>query len=428
MGVVTDVVAEIDTFGVGVISSAFNYLTPALSSVTLLAGTIGICLIAYNQFFSGKFPAGEYMKWAFRYTVITTGLATWANFQPIYDALDNLQDQYSAGIINAVNVNGGGTATTTEEAMDDFIEEIMDTANDLFRTKVRRLRHLGKAIRNLFLGVLVMIVGGFYAGVCIVIVVVAKVGFIAAMCLAPLALTALLLPATAGYFKSWVAFTVGFILIPILSATLMAIGLAVANEIRGSGSGLSDIFQFLLLIIGLTFMTMMLPTMANSLAMTSVAAVGGSQAAGVITGAPKAAQSAGRAMIAGGQAAGAAASAAGKGFSDGAWAGSRAGEFVGSAPGLKSFGGNHLGAAVGGVAGATLGAASYAMSSITGSMLQSASTRQQRTDGFTQKMGAAQPSSKSSSSPLVVSGNNSSGGSGSNSLSPEQMNANKNRV
>ena len=284
MGLVRDVYDAIDTTGLALVGDVFTNITPFLGPLTATMGILGIVLIAYQQMMGGKTMYKEYVFWALRYGIVVFTFFTWAYFQPIYNALNDVQESFSGAVISAA----AGTPGSTPDAMDTYIKLIMETANKLFKTKVRRLKHIPKAIKIFFLGILVLIVGGFYAGVCVVITVVAKVGFIAAMCLAPVALTLLLTPATSSYFRSWCNFTIGFVIIPILSATLMAIAIATAGVVNTGSTDFSDVIQFLLLIVGLTFMTMMLPQMASSLANSSVAAVGGAAAAGAIMAAGRA--------------------------------------------------------------------------------------------------------------------------------------------
>ncbi|MEL6203486.1 MAG: type IV secretion system protein [Pseudomonadota bacterium] len=442
MGYVTDILAEVDVFGREMVADAFDVVVPALAYTQAALGIMALMFIAYNQIFTGRVPTVDYLKWFVRFILVTVTLATWANFEHIYDALDGIQDHYSAQIITAVNQtredNGDSAIDSTEEAMDEFIQTIMDEGFDTMKTKIRRIKHIGKAIRNFFLGLGVVIAGAFFAAVCVVITVVAKVGFIAALCLAPLALTCLLFPATAGYFKSWCAFTVGFIIIPILASTLMGIGIAAAENLNPDEDGFRGILAFVLLVVGLTFLTMMLPTMANSLASTSVAAVSGNQAMAAVrdgfgagTTASLAKQAASTALMTG-----AAVTAAGRGAMAGGGAGGDAGGAIGGTIGRNVAGpagfiaGPVLGAAgriAGTIAGGAAGGSAYASSSVMGSMLQSSNARQSRLDSIAEnRMGAAKSAKGASSSSSGGSGSSSS--SGGNNLSPEQMNAlNSNR-
>ncbi|MCJ9719981.1 type IV secretion system protein [Agrobacterium sp. SHOUNA12C] len=294
MGLVEQIGTTIDTSLVDYAQTVFTGVSGPITLLLNSMALIGLMFIALNhilQFSSVNYSM--YFHWLLRYLLVYAFATMWANFQGIYTIFMEVPNDYSALMLKAValHISMAGTAIGTNmidpslihdtySAMDEFGHCIVWIAYDFLRDT--SLSNIGKSIENVFLGALILCIGGFFLAACSIIIIVAKVGFAVAISLAPLAIIMLMMEQTKHHFESWLRFTIGFVVVPLLTAALMAVVLYVAGEVlAGSGYTAHDkdkIFGFLFIMIAALVLLFQLPTMASTLASASVAAVGGGAA------------------------------------------------------------------------------------------------------------------------------------------------------
>ena len=82
--------------------------------------------------------------------------------------------------------------------------------------------------------IVVWIIGGLMAAAAIIVIALGKIGLAMAIALAPIFIPALMFRATSNLFESWVRFTIGFALIPLVMAgvvgAVVGIGQAMIGE------------------------------------------------------------------------------------------------------------------------------------------------------------------------------------------------------
>lgn len=291
MGLIEQIGTTIDTdlkdYAQTIFTGVSGPITLLLNSMALLA----LMFVAINhilQFRSVNYSM--YFHWLLRYLLVYAFATIWANFQGIYNIFIEVPNDYSAIILKAValHLDFSGTAigtnmidpslmTDTYSSMDEFAHCIIWVADDFFRDT--SIWDIGQSIENVLLGVLILAIGGIFLASGCIIIVVAKVGFAAAVTLAPLAITMLMMEQTKHHFDSWLRFTMGFVVVPLLLSALMAVVLYVAGEVLATSGYTADdktkIFSFLFIMIAALVLLFQLPTMASTLASASVAAVGG---------------------------------------------------------------------------------------------------------------------------------------------------------
>ncbi len=290
MGLVEQLGTTIDTSLVDYAQTVFTGVSAPIRLLLNSMALLGLMFVALNhilQFRSVNYSI--YFHWLLRYLLIYAFATMWVNFQGIYNIFMEVPNDYSALMLKAVSlhISMAGTAIganmidpslihDTYSAMDEFGHCIVWVAYDFLRDTT--ISDVGKSIENVFLGALVLIIGGIFLAACSIIVIVAKVGFAVAVSLAPLAIIMLMMEQTKHHFESWLRFTIGFVVVPLLTAALMTVVLYVAGEVlAASGYTAQDkdkIFGFLFIMIAALVLLFQLPTMASTLASASVAAVG----------------------------------------------------------------------------------------------------------------------------------------------------------
>lgn len=206
----------------------------------------------------------EYMKWGVRYVIITAVATTWAQFQPIYDIVTNTPGAVGAELLGATG------APNLNTALDQMITGLFDFSD-------RAAEESGMFSISLT-SVLVWVVGALMACVAIIVTGIGKIGLAMSISLAPIFIPTLMFKATGNLFESWVRFTIGFALIPLVTAGIMGaivgIGQGMISE-ADAAAELSDAAGFLIVGAGAIFMMANVPTMVNGLSGTFVATANG---------------------------------------------------------------------------------------------------------------------------------------------------------
>lgn len=290
MGLIGRIGTTIDTTLVDYAQTIFDGVAGPMRTLLASVALIGLIFIAVNQI--TQFRAinySVYLHWAFRYILIYTFATMWVNFAGIYNIFMQVPNDYASLLLKAValhvSMNGSAIGTNMFDpgqihdiysSMDEFGHVIIWIAWDFLRDTT--FSDIGMSLRNIFLGALILAIGGIFLAAGAIIILVGRVGFAVAISLAPLAIVMLMVDQTKHHFESWMRFTLGFAIIPLLTAALMALILYVAGEIlRTSGYTHNDkdkIFYFIFIMIAALVLMFQLPTMASTLSSASVAAVG----------------------------------------------------------------------------------------------------------------------------------------------------------
>ncbi|NEK39669.1 conjugal transfer protein [Rhizobium leguminosarum] len=299
MGIIQSIGTQIDVATVDYLQAVFTAVADPVRKLTESIGLVTLLFIALNHVLQiQNINYSTYLSWAVTHILVVSFATLWSNFSPVYDALTGVTQGYSnlvveavakdietlrADILDPANISGAGEAKTYA-AMDEFGHAIIWIARDFFRDT--SILHLGKTLRNIFLGGFVFIVGGIFIASCAVIVLTAKAGFIVALSMAPLGIMMLLWERTRQYFQNWVSLVIGFAIIPLLLGCLMAIVLYFAGHLLAtSGASSSDkdkYFAFVFFMIAVIVLLFQIPTMAHTLASAGVT-VGGASVARSLT-------------------------------------------------------------------------------------------------------------------------------------------------
>ncbi|THK34118.1 conjugal transfer protein [Ensifer sp. MPMI2T] len=278
MGLISKLAQSIDTSLVSYVQTVFVAVADPVRTLLSAMALIALLFMAVNhliQFRSVNYSM--YLQWGLRYILIYSFATIWVNFQGIYTILVEVPGDYAAlmlrGVANSIPMHAShlidpARITDTYSAMDEFAHAILHISADYLDNI--SLFKVGKSIRNVFMGTVILIIGFFFTAASAIIVLIGKVGLAVSISLAPLAIIMLMTPQTKQHFESWTRFTTGFLLIPLLTTALMTVVLHLAAEILATTKG----FEFPMVMIAATVLLYMIPTMASTLASASVAAVG----------------------------------------------------------------------------------------------------------------------------------------------------------
>ncbi len=206
----------------------------------------------------------EYIRWGVRYVVVTAVATSWAQFEPIYNIVTNTPGAIGAELIGATG------APNLNVAFDAMIAALFEFSD--------RLADESGLIGISMASILVWIIGGLMAAAAIIVISLGKIGLAMAVALAPFFIPTLMFKATSNLFESWVRFTLGFAMIPLVMAgvigAIVGIGQGMIADAAGA-SKLADAAGFVIVGVGAVFLTMQVPTLVNSLSGTITATANG---------------------------------------------------------------------------------------------------------------------------------------------------------
>jgi len=255
-----------------------------LKSVALIA----VLFIALNHIMQFRpINYSVYLMWGVRYMLIYTFALVWANFNGIYTLITEIPDHYAALLVKAVAGNFAvvthrtdildpGRITDQYTAMDEFSHALFWMAGDFFRDT--SITNLGLTFKNIGLGILMGIVGGIWTAVATIIVMIAQIGFMMALSLAPLAICMLMMEQTRQYFEAWSRFVLSFLVIPLLLAALTSIVLYFASMLLVSshaGSNHKEAYlMFACIMVAAFVLLWKLPEMGQTISGSAIGAAG----------------------------------------------------------------------------------------------------------------------------------------------------------
>jgi type IV secretion system protein VirB6 len=296
MGLIEQVGTSIDTSLVNYVQTIYIGVYGPIATLLNSMAVLALMFMAVNHLIQFRaINYSIYLHWFLRYIILYFIVTMWMYFQDIYNLFVQIPGDYAALMVKAVasgmkismagtkigaNIIDPSRITDVYSGMDEFGHAMVWIAKDFIRDT--SINNIGRSLRNVFLGVLILATGGFFLAAGAIIILVAKVGFMVAISLAPLATVMLMMDQTKHHFESWVRFAVGFAVVPLLTTALMTVVLYLAGQVLAqSGYTVNNkyaIFDFMFIMIAALVLLFQLPTMASTLASASVAAVGGGAA------------------------------------------------------------------------------------------------------------------------------------------------------
>ncbi|MET1416639.1 type IV secretion system protein [Roseibium sp. HPY-6] len=265
---ITDTLDLIDTAVSSYAETVFQSVSSEINTALVAAGLVGLSLIALNSILAfSTVSMRSYITWSVRYIIVLAVATSWTQFEPIYNIITDVPQNYGGALLAASGANVSDNAGLNA-AMDEMVTSIFDYSDQMNEES----GWLGISISAVLLSVLGMIM----ACVAIVISTIGKVGLGLAISIAPLAIGALAFNGTRQLFETWSRMTIGIALIPLVLAGIMGAVIGVGQEILANtpdATTISDIAGFVIVTLAAIFMMKNVPTYATGLA-GSVVAVG----------------------------------------------------------------------------------------------------------------------------------------------------------
>lgn len=319
MGVIATVLEGTTTVLAGFPKIIFDGVGPGLAVALKAAGALALIGIAVNQVLQiRQVSFMEYIIWLVRFGCILAFATIWTNFQPFYNLIVKLPQEYSSVLIQEVKETkrvwkekdeaacglksnkgpfgwivwstepascwvdeettktpakdaNGSYKTGTYDLLDTFAERIFGIGTDILK---EFSFFDGSTWKNIIIAFIVYIIGIIFTVVAIITALTAELGVAVSMGLAPLAIAMLTFNQTRHFFESWLKLTVGFAIVPLLIISIMSLIVTAASNVQKGDDFFGGFLPLILITVaGLTFMKQV-PNLAGSLANVSLPKMG----------------------------------------------------------------------------------------------------------------------------------------------------------
>ena len=265
---VADTLGKIDAAIGGYAEAVFLNLAGPITTTCQIMGLVGLAFMALNTLTQWvPIRIGSYLVWGVRFVVITAVATSWAQFQPIYEIVTNVPADIGGNFLAAAGI---GDADNLYDGLDLMITELFEFSD--------RAADESAFYSISLASIVIWIAGALMACAAILVASLGKVGLAMAVSLAPVFIPTLMFRATGNLFESWVRFTIGFALIPLVLGgvigTVLGIGQALATTADGA-SQLSDAAGFIIVAAAAIFLMAQVPTLVNGLSGSIVATANG---------------------------------------------------------------------------------------------------------------------------------------------------------
>jgi len=279
-------VGQVDQTLLGFLQTVFTSVAGPLGTLLQATALVALLFIACNHVLQFKQVSyADYLGWGIRYLLISMFALVWGNFSFIYTVITQTPGDYGALLVKGAalkfvayraDILDVGSITDEYTAMDAFTNALFWMARDFFRDT--SIWDIGMSLKNIGLGILMGIIGAIWTAVCAIVVMMAKIGLMMALSLAPLAICMLMIEQTRQYFEAWSRFVLSFLVIPLLLAALTAIVLYVASALLAAshaGSNNKEAYiMFGVIMIAAFVLLWKLPEMGAAISGSAIGAAG----------------------------------------------------------------------------------------------------------------------------------------------------------
>jgi type IV secretion system protein VirB6 len=248
----------------------FRSFSGELVAVFQASGVLGVAMIGANlvlQIHPMTMASG--VAFILRFTVVFLLATSWDNFDIIFKLLTDFPDRLGAHIMGVASRGSIASADGLNVAMDSVVDRISDVATNASSQS----SYFGISL----VGVLVGFLAALVACASVLVIALGKVGLAFMIAMGPLALLASLFKPTKSMFESWSQATIGFAMIPMVTAGIMGIIVTVSEQVMADSaadvSTIGEATGIIVIALAAIFMLIRIPEIVRSMS-GSIIAVG----------------------------------------------------------------------------------------------------------------------------------------------------------
>lgn len=263
MAVIAEVLSAVDSTASSVGGSAFGEVATAVVPVFRIGAVLAVALTGVNLAIQAiPMTLRNGLSLVIRIAVVWIFLSSFDNFNAVYAAISETPSRLGGTVLEAIT---GSPTTDLCEGLDGLYEDALALGQAVSEN--------GSYISGALTSLALFIVAALMATISIIVICAAKLMIAVLIIVAPLAIVSTLFKPATALFEAWVKLALGFAFVPLLTAAMagftIAVSEVIATDIRNA-STIGDVIGFVVVMMLGTGLMLMVPTLAQSLAQTSI--------------------------------------------------------------------------------------------------------------------------------------------------------------
>jgi type IV secretion system protein VirB6 len=253
MGVIRDILSQVDTAVNSVAQSGFITTAATIGDVLSVGAIVLLIILGINVVMQLQpMSFGSFFAFGIKLAVISIFAQTWANFEIIYRIVTDVPNSVGAAILD---LTASGNEAGVYESLDGM---------------VARITAYGDAIGDgagwvfgAVLGAIFFVLSALFAAITAGIIAFAKIVFTLMIVIAPLMILCSLFKPTHSLFEAWARATIGYALMPVAAAGAAGIIVAIASAIGDASADPDDVATVSLILPFLVILILSAGIMAS---------------------------------------------------------------------------------------------------------------------------------------------------------------------
>lgn len=263
MAVIADVLSAVDSTASAVGASAYGEVAAAVVPVFRVGAVLAVALTGVNLAVQAvPMTLRNGLGLIVRISLVWVFLSSYASFDTVYAAIAETPSRLGGTVLEAIT---GSPSTDLYSGLDKLYSQALDIGQAVSEN--------GSYISGALASLAMFIIAALMATISIIVICAAKLMIAVLIIVAPLAIAASLFKPSAAVFEAWVKLAIGFAFVPLLTAAMAGFTIATAKVIApdiGTAETIGDLIGFVVVMMLGTGLMLMVPTLAQSIAQTSI--------------------------------------------------------------------------------------------------------------------------------------------------------------
>lgn len=267
MAVIEQVLTTVDSTVATVGASIYGSVATQVAGVVQIAAVLVVILVGINLAIQAipmtmQNGIGLIVRLG-GVAMFISATGSWERFNLVYSALTNAPAEIGAVILSEVV---GGGVSNLNEGLDRLYMQSLDVGDAIAQN--------GSYIAGALAAVIMFLCSALMAVITIIVLSASKLMLGVLVLIGPVAIASTLFKQSAGLFDAYVKVALGFAFVPMLASAMAGFTILVARDVTPSDlssvESIGDVVSFIVVMLLGAGLLAMVPSMASSLAQTSI--------------------------------------------------------------------------------------------------------------------------------------------------------------
>lgn len=263
MAIIADVLAAVTATSESVGATAYDTVSGSVLPVFRIGSVLLVAMTGINLAIQAvPMTLRNGLSLMARIALVFIFLNAYSNFDAVYGVLAETPSELGGVVLSAAT---GDTVTDLYSGLDELYSEALDLGQAVAEN--------GSMISGAMASLLMFLIAALMATISIIVICAAKLMIAVLIVIGPLAIACTLFKQSAPVFEAWVKLALGFAFVPLLTAAMAGFTIATSEMLApdpDTAKTIGDIIGFVVVMMLGTGLMFMVPTLAQSLASTSL--------------------------------------------------------------------------------------------------------------------------------------------------------------